>query len=178
MAKRLEIRRHSLKGKALNGDSLSLEGIELAMKTGARLKGNYTHLYSSGAQRATQTICCFIAAKGQKVVYGPEVNEELFSPVFEQWSKAVKQAGYGIEALQKTDPKLIESESKRIAEVYKQILDGLPQDGYAFAVGHGPLVETGIYGLTGKIYPPTKECEGFIITLEDDGTITIEECRL
>jgi hypothetical protein len=56
--RRLEIRRHTDN----DGDSLTEEGVSAALEIGARLEGPYEVVVSTGAQRATQTAACFLAA--------------------------------------------------------------------------------------------------------------------
>lgn len=185
MAKRLEIRRHSYKGQGEDEDILTPEGIKYAVWTGLfQLRGNYTHLYISGLQRTAQTLCCFLAGMmgagmGKVIPNGVVVDRGLATPYVDDWGRAIARAGaQSLTPVQKTDPALIIKESQRMAQTFRQILEEMPKEGYALVVGHSPLAECGIYGLTGKVYSDLKECEGFIITLEDDGTITIEERRL
>jgi hypothetical protein len=39
-------------------------------------------------------------------------------------------------------------------------------------------VERAALGLTGDEIDPLRECEGILVTLEDDGSIEVEELRL
>ncbi len=57
-------------GTSLPGVALSEEDIPAALDLGARLRGGYTGLVSSGAQRAMQTLGCLLAALGEKVEGG------------------------------------------------------------------------------------------------------------
>jgi hypothetical protein len=41
--------------------------VTAALEIGARLQGGYHLAVSTGAQRATQTLACFLAALGQQV---------------------------------------------------------------------------------------------------------------
>jgi hypothetical protein len=49
----------------------------------------------------------------------------------------------------------------------------LPPGGRGLAVGHTPLIETAVRGLTGQKVRPLKECEGFTI-VEDEGDYRLE----
>src|SRR5439155_13252555 len=59
MARYVELRRHT----DADGDVLTQEGVRAATEIGARLRGGYDLLVSTGAQRATQTLACFLAAR-------------------------------------------------------------------------------------------------------------------
>ena len=62
MARVVELRRHTDN----DDDVLSAEGVAKAIEIGASLRGDYELAVSSGAQRATQTIACFLAGLGQR----------------------------------------------------------------------------------------------------------------
>jgi broad specificity phosphatase PhoE len=49
---------------------LTPEGVQAALEIGSRLTGGYDLCVSQGAQRATQTIACFLAGLGQRVRQG------------------------------------------------------------------------------------------------------------
>ena len=66
VAKYLELRRHTDD----DDDALSEAGVRRALEIGAGLHGRYDLLVSTGAQRATQTLGCFLAALGEKVPGG------------------------------------------------------------------------------------------------------------
>ena len=63
MKKEIEVRRHT----DADGDVLTLEGVQAALTIGARLGGSYDVAFSTGAQRATQTLACFLAALAEQV---------------------------------------------------------------------------------------------------------------
>ena len=73
----MELRRHT----DADGDTLTAAGIAAALEIGAGLRGGYDLAVSSGAQRATQTIACFLAALDQQVPAGVVVESGLRSPV-------------------------------------------------------------------------------------------------
>jgi broad specificity phosphatase PhoE len=176
--RRLEIRRHAEKGTALGGDSLSAEGIEHAHRLGRSLRVGYTHLFSSGAQRATQTLACILAGMGRSVLGGVEVRPGLASEREAQWRDAARAAGgSSIEMLLAQDAPLVREESERLAAQARALLAELPEGSYALAIGHSPLTECAVYGLTGKLFAPLRPCEGFVIVEHKGGRLEIEETR-
>src|SRR5438045_4320225 len=73
MARYLELRRHT----DADGDILTAEGVRAATEIGARLRGGYDLLVATGAQRATQTLACLLAALGERVTGGVVVEAGL-----------------------------------------------------------------------------------------------------
>jgi broad specificity phosphatase PhoE len=176
--RRLEIRRHAAKGTDLDGDSLSQEGVEDAHRLGRSIRVGYTHLFTSGAQRATQTLACILAGMGRSVLNGVEVRAGLQSPRELEWREAARRAGGSdLEKIRGVDEALVREEAERLSSELRQILAGLPEGGCALAIGHSPLAECAIYGLTGKVHPPLGECEGFRIVEQRGGRLEIDELR-
>src|SRR5207249_4779905 len=66
MPRFVELRRHTDN----DGDVLTGEGVAAALRVGGGLAGGYRLGVSTGAQRATQTLACFLAALGQRVPGG------------------------------------------------------------------------------------------------------------
>ena len=75
MARSVELRRHTDN----DGDALSDDGVAAALRLGGRLAGGYQVAVSTGAQRATQTVGCLLAALGQSVPDGVVVEPSLRS---------------------------------------------------------------------------------------------------
>src|SRR6266511_352019 len=75
MARFLELRRHTDN----DGDVLTDRGVAAALRIGAGLAGGYRLGVSTGAQRATQTLACLLAALGQPVPGGVIVESGLRS---------------------------------------------------------------------------------------------------
>ena len=75
MPKYVELRRHTDN----EADVLTPEGVRVAVETGSHLTGGYDVLVSSGAQRATQTLACFLAGLGETVPQGVVVEPGLRS---------------------------------------------------------------------------------------------------
>ena len=101
MAKYVELRRHTDN----DGDVLTPDGVRAAIEIGARLTGGYDLLVSTGAQRATQTLACFLSGLGEKVSQGVVVEPGLRSAVEDRWRAAYEKAGSGdLSALREADP--------------------------------------------------------------------------
>lgn len=157
MSKEIELRRHT----DAEGDVLTAEGVAAALKIGAALKGGYHVAVSSGAQRATQTLACFLAALGENVQGGVVVEPGLRSQMEESWRAAYEMAGSGeLSALREADPELVVEDSARLGDSLRRILDALPDGGSALAVGHSPTNEAAVFGLTGEIVPPLAKGAG------------------
>jgi NAD(P)-dependent dehydrogenase (short-subunit alcohol dehydrogenase family) len=111
MAKYVELRRHTDN----EADVLTPEGVRVAVETGSQLTGGYDVLVSSGAQRATQTLACFLAGLGEKALRGVVVEPGLRSSVEDRWRAAYEKAGSGtLQALREADPELVEEDSRRL----------------------------------------------------------------
>jgi hypothetical protein len=126
MAKYVELRRHT----DADGDVLTPEGVRAAVEIGSRLEGGYEVLVSTGAQRATQTLACFLAGLGERVPHGVVVEPGLRSAAEDRWRAAYEKAGSGtLQALREADPGLVEEDSAALAAALRRILDGVPQGG-------------------------------------------------
>jgi broad specificity phosphatase PhoE len=170
MAKTVELRRHT----ASDGDVLTAEGVRQAVEIGGRLAGEYDLLVSTGAQRATQTLACFLAGLGQRLECGVTVEPTLRSQVEADWFAAAARAGGGgLEAFREVAPELVETESAAMGQALRRILDALPDGGRALVVGHSPMHETAVYGLTGQIVPPISKGAG-VLVISEDGGFTVE----
>lgn len=170
MTKYVELRRHTDN----DDDALSSEGIRQALEIGARLEGNYELLVSSGAQRSTQTLGCFLAALGQRVPGGVVVEHRLRSELEDRWKAAYKKAGSGeLDAMRSADPELVEKDSSTLASGLRQVLDRLSEGGRALVVGHSPTNEAAVLGLTGELVESMSKGDGVLI-VEDDGRHRVE----
>ncbi|HEY3068839.1 MAG TPA: histidine phosphatase family protein [Gaiellaceae bacterium] len=170
MAKYVELRRHT----DADGDVLTPAGVRAAVEIGTRLQGGYEVLVSSGAQRATQTLACFLAGLGEKVPQGVVVEPALRSAAEDRWRAAYEKAGSGaLEALREADPELVEEDSAALAAPLRRILDALPEGGRALVVGHSPTNEAAVLGLTGEIVKPISKGDG-VLVVEEDGAVRVE----
>ena len=166
MAREIELRRHT----DADGDALTAAGVAAALEIGAGLRGGYDLAVSSGAQRATQTLACFLAALDQQVPAGVVVEPGLRSAVEDSWRAAYQTAGSGaLEALREADPELVAEDSERLGAALRCILDRLPDDGRALVVGHSPTNEAAVLGLTGEIVAPLAKGAGILVVSGDDG---------
>jgi len=144
--------------------------VAAALELGAQLRGGYEVAVSTGAQRATQTLGCFLAALGQQVPRGVTVEPGLRSEVEDRWRAAYEQAGSGeLPALREADPELVAEDSARLGAALGRVVDGLPDGGRALVVGHSPTNEAAILGLTGEIVAPLGKGAGVLLVATDDG---------
>jgi broad specificity phosphatase PhoE len=166
MARTIELRRHT----DSDGDALSDEGIRAALDIGARLRGGYAVLVSSGAQRATQTLGCFLAALAEKVEGGLVVEPALRSSVEDRWRGAYRRAGSGsLAALRGADPELVQQDAAALADGLRRVLARLPDSGSALAVGHSPTNEAAVFGLTGVELEPMGKGRGVLLIADEKG---------
>ena len=166
MAREVELRRHTDD----DGDVLTAEGVAAALEIGAHLRGGYHLAVSTGAQRATQTLACFLAALGEQVPGGVVVELGLRSEVEDRWRAAYQKAGSGaLDALREADPELVAEDSERLGAALRRVLDALPEGGRALVVGHSPTNEAAVLGLTGKIVEPLAKGAGVGVLAGDDG---------
>ena len=166
MRREIELRRHTDN----DGDVLTAEGVEAALAIGARLQGGYHFGVSTGAQRATQTLACFLAALGERVPGGVAVEPGLRSQVEDRWRAAYQNAGSGeLEALREADPELVAEDSERLGAALRRVLDRLPDGGRALVVGHSPTNEAAALGLTGEIVAPLTKGAGVLVVASDGG---------
>jgi broad specificity phosphatase PhoE len=164
--KEIEVRRHT----DAEGDVLTDEGVRAALAIGARLGGNYDVAFSTGAQRATQTLACFLAALAEQVPGGVVAEPGLRSEVEDRWRSAYQAAGSGgLEALRDADPELVAEDSERLGAALRRVLESLPDGGRALVVGHSPTNEAAILGLTGEIVEPLAKGDGVLVIADDDG---------
>jgi Histidine phosphatase superfamily (branch 1) len=165
VAKEIELRRHT----DADGDVLTVDGVTAALEIGARLRGGYHLGVSTGAQRATQTLACFVAALGEHVPGGVVVEPGLRSKVEDRWRAAYQKAGSGaLPALRDADPELVAEDSERLGAALRRILDTLPDGSRALVVGHSPTNEAAVLGLTGETVPPLAKGAGLRVVASDD----------
>jgi broad specificity phosphatase PhoE len=158
----LELRRHASRDP--DGDRLSGEGREEAERVGRDLPGGYVALFTSPAQRAAETAAWFLRGLGQQLPQRHGVAEGLGTPVEDRWRAAAKAAGTGrIDRVRAQDPQLVEEEAARLAEAISELLAQVPEGARALAVGHSPLIEAAVFGLTGETVEPLRECEGVLV---------------
>ena len=171
MVKYVELRRHT----DADGDVLTPDGVRAAVEIGSHLTGGYDVLVSSGAQRATQTLACFLAGLGEEVLRGVVVEPGLRSAAEERWRAAYEKAGSGtLQALREADPELVEEDSATLAAALRRVLESLPDGGRALVAGHSPTNEAAVFGLAGEIVEPISKGGG-VLVVEEDGALRVEK---
>jgi broad specificity phosphatase PhoE len=171
MAKYVELRRHTDN----DGDVLTPDGVRAAIEIGTRLTGGYDLLVSTGAQRATQTLACFLSGLGEKVSQGVVVEPGLRSAVEDRWRAAYEKAGSGdLSALREAEPELVAEDSSVLAAALRRVLDALPDGARALVVGHSPSNEAAVLGLTGQIVEPLSKGDG-VLVVDEDGAVRVEK---
>lgn len=174
--KELELRRHAQREK--DADALTAEGRARAEDVGRTLPSNYATIFVSPARRAAETAAWFLRGSGQTL---PEhaVVSGLASEREDEWRAAAKAAGSGrVDLVAAENSGLVAEESERLKGVVQGLFERIPEGGRALAVGHSPLIEAAVYGLTSVVLEPLAECEGVHLTLDDAGEYRIQELRL
>jgi broad specificity phosphatase PhoE len=160
MARFVELRRHTDN----DGDVLTEEGVAAALRIGAGLAGGYRLGVSTGAQRATQTLACFLAALGRQVPGGVTVEPGLRSQREDRWRAAYRQAGSGeLEALRAADPELVAEDAAALGAALGRVLERLGDGQRALVVGHSPTNEAAVLGLTGETVAPLAKGAGVLV---------------
>lgn len=171
MTKRIELRRHTDN----DGDVLSPDGIQAAITIGGQLVGGYDLLVSSGAQRATQTAACFLAGLAAGVPGGVIVDTGFRSDQEDRWKAAYGQTGSGhIADFLGAAPELVEAEAAQFAAVVGRLAEQMPDEGRALVVGHSPMHEAAVYGLTGETIDPLGKGRGVVLGLEANSWSHVE----
>jgi broad specificity phosphatase PhoE len=161
----IELRRHT----DSDGDVLTDEGVAAALRIGAGRAGGYRLGVSTGAQRATQTLACLLAALGQPVPGGVIVEPGLRSEREDDWRQAYQRAGSGaLAALRAADPELVAEDSARLGAALSRVLARLGEGERALAVGHSPTNEAAVLGLTGQVVAPLAKGAGVLVVADDD----------
>jgi phosphohistidine phosphatase SixA len=149
--KQLEVRRHAQRDP--DADRLSPEGRAQAEDVGREHARDYAIVYCSPAHRTAETVAWFLRGAGR-----PLPDHEVVPGL------AGKGAG---------------GESpEALGETVRDLLEAVPDGARGLAIGHTPLIERAVHDLTGREIEPLSECEGVLLTLEEEGDVTVEELRL
>jgi len=170
MARFVELRRHTDN----DSDVLTPDGVAAALRLGAELAGGYRVAVSTGAQRATQTVGCLLAALGQPVPDGVVVEAGLRSGREDRWRAVAKEAAGGdLEAMRGVDPGFVDEEAAALGAALGRVLERLGDGDRALAVGHSPTNEAAVLGLTGGLVAPLAKGAGLLVA-EDAGAFRVE----
>jgi broad specificity phosphatase PhoE len=165
MARSVELRRHTDN----DGDVLSDDGVAAALRLGATLAGGYRVVVSTGAQRATQTVGCLLAALGQPVPDGVVVEPGLRSQWEDRWRALSKEADGGdLAAMRSVDPEFVDEEATALGAALGRVLERLEDGQRALAFGHTPTNEAAVLGLTGQLVAPLSKGAGVLVTADED----------
>jgi broad specificity phosphatase PhoE len=171
----IEFRRHAEREK--DADALSPRGRSHAEEVGRTMHAGYSAVFVSPAQRAAETVAWFFRGSGQRLPPHAVVSA-LLSEQEERWRRAGKAAGSSrLDAIAAEDPELVESERDRLRAVVEDLFEQVPEGGTALAVGHSPLIEAAVYGLTGEVIDPLAECQGVAIAWHGPGEYKLSELR-
>jgi broad specificity phosphatase PhoE len=166
MARFVELRRHTDN----DGDVLSDEGVAAALRLGTGLAGGYRLAVSTGAQRATQTVGCLLAALGQQVPGGVVVEPGLRSGDEDRWRAIAKEADGGdLAAMRSVDAGFVDGEATALGAALGRVLERLDDGERALAVGHSPTNEAAVLGLTGQLVAPLAKGAGVLVTADEHG---------
>ena len=149
--RQLELRRHARRDP--DADRLSPAGRAEAENVGRASTAVYDIVFVSPSQRAAETAAWFLRGSGRQLP-----NHEVVPGLGGRDASGGSPTG--------------------MASGVRSLLDRVPDGGRGLAISHTPLVEHAALGLTGDKIDPLKECEGILVTLEDDGSIDVEELRL
>ena len=114
----------------------------------------YAAVFVSPAERAAETVAWFLRGAGQQLPLMHSVVPGL--------------VGKGPS----------EGSPQGMATGMRSLLEQIPDEGRGLAISHTPFVERAGLGLTGHETEPMRECEGLLVTLDDDGHVEVEELRL
>ena len=149
--RRLEVRRHAKRDPT--EDRLSAEGRAEAEDLGRAVAGTYYDVvFVSPAARAAETAAWFLRGAGLHLGHHEVVL-----------GLAGKDASGG--------------SPEGMAAGLRALFERVPEGGRAIAFSHTPFVERAALGFTGRQIEPLAECEGILLTRDDDGSIELEELR-
>lgn len=147
----LEVRRHAKRDPA--ADALSPAGRAQAEDVGRDLHASYDVVFVSPAQRAAETVAWMLRGRGA------QLPPHAVIP--------------GLAAKDNDGSPL------SMAGVLSALLDAVPDGGRGLAISHTPLIERGVLGLFSREIEQLRECEGVLLTKEDEESpVGLEELRL
>ena len=185
IVKRVLYFRHSVKGKEEPHQNVlcPTDGHPIARAVGAEVvRGrNITGYYVSSYFRATQTLVALVEGAADCVVENVPGVKNLAGAPMEEWELNSKE-GHSLEAIETAHPDFIAEVSARMEREIRTIIDETPDGGTSLAVGHTPALELAVQMLTrtsdnpnGTRPAPFKPCDGILLAILEDGTVTIEQ---
>jgi phosphohistidine phosphatase SixA len=150
--KQLELRRHAQRDPS--ADRLSAEGRAHAEDVGRAARATtYGAVFTSPAARAAETAAWFLRGAGQQL---PEHDMVPGLAGRDESGGSPEGMAAGVRAL----------------------LEQMEEGTCAVAFSHTPFVERAALGLVGIEIEQVAECEGILVTQDDDGSLAVEELRL
>ncbi len=164
MVRRIVLLRHTDN----DGDVLSPGGVRAAVALGAALDGPFDIAFSTGAQRATQTLANILAGMGHTIPGGVIVESGLRSEVEDRWKSAYRESGGGqLADFRRVAPELVDDESRVLGAALRRIADALEDGQRALVVGHSPTNEAAVLGFSGDEIRALGKGEGVELTVAD-----------
>jgi broad specificity phosphatase PhoE len=169
----IEIRRH---GEIDENKNLTYEGYRKALTIGRKdMWGNAINcIFVSDQSRTKDTARAFAEGGGFTVEKFIEVPG-LHTDGTNKWRTIINKAEENSKTKgdlayhQEQYPIFVDREAERLEEVFKEIVDQIPNDGNALAFSHTPIIECLVFAVTGQIIKGLKECEGVVLEVSDDG---------
>jgi hypothetical protein len=171
--KTIEIRRHSM--RTSTGEHLNQQGVSLSRLVGQNL-GPFDRVITSNKPRACETaIAMGFAVDEQSELmstYGSSVEAEAPWPqTFEGYAEAFKLGG------------AVTRYGKKLAKVYRDLTDYLPDGRAALVVNHGGVVEIGAVACLSETGfrvegEAVGYCEGVRLFWEDGKCVNAEVLRV
>jgi broad specificity phosphatase PhoE len=162
--------------------SLSKAGIELAhnmareqcmifcFSCGKKVT-DITDIFTSEMGRTVETAMTIVMALGISAKMHPHAEAQLAAnrAQHESFKREYDKETYRD---MMTNTEMVEFSKKAILDMFANLDDGA----VALAIGHAPFVNIGVAALSkeGMDYPDTKECEGFVLFQDENGTIMVE----
>jgi broad specificity phosphatase PhoE len=172
VTKVVELRRHTDN----DGDALTEDGVRAALEIGDGLAGGYALCVSSGMQRATQTLACFLVSRGERVPGGVIVEPGLRTQTEGRWREIYADTQKpDLAAFRAADPAFVEAETASLGAALRRVFGRLPDDGRALAVGHSPTNEAAVFALTGHELAPLAKGDGVLVVEWPGGGYRVEE---
>ncbi len=168
----LEVRRHTM--RAMPGQHLTQAGVDLARRIGSTMQP-FDRVVTSTLPRAFETAIAMGFAVDEQLdqlsMMDSAVTDEInWDAGFVAWTRVIKQGGAAARFARKQ------------ADVWRSILQALPENGRALIISHGGIVEAGAIGCWPPDRPVPDEaycsyCEGVRLTFDGDKVIDVAILR-